>query len=85
MHSGGSVGGSEAVRGLSKKEREAEGKAGGVVRLVYIGILLPEAGKTMYETFSSVISSPDLDPEFVMPSQEAHVMAEVSGRRNSMG
>lgn len=78
MHSGGSVSGSESLRLLSKKERTGQGKKGGVVRLVYIGILLPMAGTTMMETFVSVMSSPDLDPDFVMDSNpDSHVIAEV--------
>ena len=76
MHSGGSIIGSEALRGLSKKERG--GKDGGVVRLVYIAILLPDAGMTMMEKFMSVIASPDLDPDFVLDTnQDSHVIAEV--------
>ncbi|TGO32504.1 hypothetical protein BHYA_0311g00030 [Botrytis hyacinthi] len=64
MHSGGSVSGSEASRDLGKRERQAEEKNGGIVRVIYIGILLPNAGKTMFETFQGVVSSPDLDPDF---------------------
>jgi pimeloyl-ACP methyl ester carboxylesterase len=78
MHSGGSIAGSDAVKDLSKKEREAEGKKGGVVRMFYIGILLPQAGKTIFETYHSVVTSPDLDPDFVIdPKQEFVVIAEV--------
>lgn len=78
MHSGGSVSGSEASRGLGKKERQAEGKNGGIVRVIYIGILLPDAGKTMFETFQGVVSSPDLDPDFVIDQDQSfHVFAEV--------
>jgi pimeloyl-ACP methyl ester carboxylesterase len=81
MHSGGSVIGSEALRDLSKEERAAAGKNGGVVRLVYIGILLPKAGTTMMETFMGAITSPDLDPDFVADTnQDAHVIAEVGNR-----
>lgn len=77
MHSGGSVSGSEASRGLGKKERQAEGKNGGIVRVIYIGILLPEAGKTLFETFQGVVSSPDLDPDFVIDEDQSfHVIAE---------
>ena len=36
MHSYGGMPGSEALEGLGKEEREAKGKTGGVVRLVYI-------------------------------------------------
>ena len=78
MHSGGSVPGSEALINLSKTERQKEGKKGGVIRVVYIGILLPKAGKTIYETFNEVIQSPDLDPEYVIDeNQDFHVVAEV--------
>lgn len=35
MHSYGGVVGTQACRGLGKREREAAGKKGGVVRLVY--------------------------------------------------
>jgi len=45
MHSGGSVSGSEALRDLGKKDRKAAGHLGGAVRLVFIGILLPEVGR----------------------------------------
>jgi hypothetical protein len=45
---------------------------------VYIGILLPKAGKTMYETFHEVMQSPDLDPEYARDeSEDFHVAAEV--------
>ena len=78
MHSGGSVSGSEALRNLGKKERLTEGKGGGVVNVVYIGILLPKAGTTMMETFMSVVTSPDLDPDFVLDTnQDFHVISEV--------
>ena len=78
MHSGGSISGSEALRNLGRKQRLAEGKKGGVVRVVYIGILLPKAGTTMMETFTSVVTSPDLDPDFVMDANhDFHVIAEV--------
>ena len=79
MHSGGSISGSNAVEGLSKKEREANGKKGGVVRLFYIGILLPDEGKSIYETFQTVVASPDLDPDFVIDSDQSfHVIAQVN-------
>lgn len=78
MHSGGSICGSESLSGLSKIECEQQGKEGGVVRLVYIGILLPEKGKSMFETFNAVMTSPELDPDFVREeNQDYHVIAEV--------
>jgi len=78
MHSGGSIPGSEALPHLSKVERKKEGKKGGLIRLVYIGILLPEAGVSMFENFYKVMQSPDLDPDFVKDENEDfHVVAEV--------
>jgi pimeloyl-ACP methyl ester carboxylesterase len=89
MHSFGSVIGSEALRDLGKGDREAAGKLGGVVRCVFIGILLPELGKAMYETYMSVMSAPDLDPDFeVEQDQSSYVVAEVCSflsSRNQVG
>ncbi|TGO86242.1 hypothetical protein BPOR_0321g00110 [Botrytis porri] len=77
MHSGESVSGSEATRNLGKKERQADRKNGGIVRVIYIGILLPKAGKTMFETFQGVVSSSDIDPNFVVDQDQSfHVFAE---------
>jgi pimeloyl-ACP methyl ester carboxylesterase len=76
MHSGGSIIGSEGLRGLGKESRG--GKGGGVVKLVFIAILLPDAGMTMMQKFMGVISSPDLDPNFVLDTNmDSHVIAEV--------
>jgi pimeloyl-ACP methyl ester carboxylesterase len=69
MHSGGSISGSEALSGISG--------TGKVIRVVYIGILLPKAGKTMFDTVTSIMTSPDLDPNFVKHEDEFHIIAEV--------
>ena len=43
LHSGGGFLGSAAIEGLGKKAREADGKANGVVKLVFLsGALFPE-------------------------------------------
>lgn len=44
VHSYGGLVGSEAMKGLGKKQRESEGKKGGVVRLVYICAFFLELG-----------------------------------------
>ncbi|RDW89593.1 hypothetical protein BP6252_01625 [Coleophoma cylindrospora] len=44
MHGYSSLPGCEAVRGLSKRDREREGKRGGVIRLVFIMAWLPQEG-----------------------------------------
>jgi hypothetical protein len=85
MHSNGSVPGSESLLHLSRSERQKEGKNGGVIRVVYIGILLPKAGKTMYETFTEAMQSPDLDPDYVKDENEDfHVVAQVCFQINGM-
>lgn len=45
-HSYGGVPVSQCTRGLSAKERAAEGKPGGIVRLVYLTALVPRLGDT---------------------------------------
>jgi hypothetical protein len=46
MHSYGGMYGSQAVQGLSKKEREQAGKKGGVTALIYVSAVTPIEGKT---------------------------------------
>ena len=41
---------SESVKGLTKRERSAQGKSGGVVRLAYMTALVPPVGKSLAET-----------------------------------
>ncbi|KAK7715232.1 hypothetical protein SLS64_003930 [Diaporthe eres] len=49
MHSYGGVVGTEACRGLGKKEREAAGKKGGVVRLIYCTAFLVGEGVSLMD------------------------------------
>jgi hypothetical protein len=44
-HSYGGVVASQAVKGLSKKERESQGKKCGIVRIGYLTALVPDEGK----------------------------------------
>ncbi|KAL6918265.1 hypothetical protein FSST1_009760 [Fusarium sambucinum] len=46
MHSYGGVYGSQAVKCLSKRERQKAGKKGGVTALIYVSAVTPMAGKT---------------------------------------
>lgn len=55
MHSYGGIVGSEASRGLSKKERRAVGKQGGLIRLVYITSVVPALGNSL----NDVLGNPD--------------------------
>jgi alpha-beta hydrolase superfamily lysophospholipase len=43
-HSYGGIPATEATKGLSKAEREGEGKKGGVIRLAYLTALVPAVG-----------------------------------------
>ncbi|KAE8446445.1 hypothetical protein EG329_012050 [Mollisiaceae sp. DMI_Dod_QoI] len=47
MNSYGGFPGTEATKGLSKKEREAKGEKGGVVALVYLASFLPKVGQSL--------------------------------------
>lgn len=47
-HSYGGVVATE-IKGVTKSEREAEGKKGGVVRIVYLASHVPELGKSMQD------------------------------------
>ncbi|KAH7186002.1 Alpha/beta hydrolase fold-1 [Fusarium flagelliforme] len=46
MHSYGGMYGSQAVQGLSKRERKESGKQGGVVSLVYVSAVTPLEGQS---------------------------------------
>jgi len=57
-HSYGGTPASQSVKGLSKAEREKEGKKGGVVRIAYMTCLVPEVGKAAPDGMDpSVMSS----------------------------
>ncbi|KAI0421083.1 Alpha/beta hydrolase fold-1 [Xylaria grammica] len=45
-HSYGGAPGTQSVKGLAKKAREAEGKPGGLIRLAYLTSLVPSVGQT---------------------------------------
>jgi hypothetical protein len=47
VHSYGGLVGSAASKGLSKSEREAEGKEGGIVGLVWIAAFIPKEGDSL--------------------------------------
>jgi pimeloyl-ACP methyl ester carboxylesterase len=53
-HSYGGVPGTEAAKGLAKADREAEGKKGGVVRLVYLTSVVPPVGGSLISTLGKV-------------------------------
>lgn len=45
-HSYGGIVGNESVKGLSKEDREAKSKKGGVIKIVYISSVISEVGKS---------------------------------------
>ncbi|KAF4304466.1 hypothetical protein GTA08_BOTSDO07511 [Botryosphaeria dothidea] len=55
MHSYGGIPGTESVEGLLKTEREAAGKAGGIIRLVYLTALAPEVGRSINEVMAPLM------------------------------
>jgi hypothetical protein len=46
-HSYGGLPATQSIKGVSKKERAAQGKTGGVVRLLYTTAVVPEVGKDL--------------------------------------
>ena len=61
MHSYGGIPGTQAVKGLTRKERQEQGKAGGVTGLVYVSSLLINEGESSEDSFAAFRGSP---PEF---------------------
>jgi hypothetical protein len=50
------------MKGVTKKEREQQGKAGGVVRLAYLTAVVPRLNETCSQTLESEGSAPiDID------------------------
>jgi pimeloyl-ACP methyl ester carboxylesterase len=59
MHSYGGVPGTESAHGVTKKEREASGKSGGIVALLYVTALLVGPGKSLGSTMGEGAGVPD--------------------------
>lgn len=51
MHSYGGIPGTQSVKGLSRKERQQQGKKGGVARLVYVAAMLINEGENSGDSF----------------------------------
>lgn len=56
-HSYGGVPGTECSKGLSKKERSAAGKSGGVTRFVYVTSVVPVPGKSLKDLMGDLVPS----------------------------
>ncbi|OJD14266.1 hypothetical protein AJ78_05368 [Emergomyces pasteurianus Ep9510] len=64
-HSYGGVPTTEALQGLSKKEREAEGHTGGVIALLFISAHLPAKGQIPVESGKSCSPEEDASPSII--------------------
>ncbi|KAI1617923.1 Alpha/Beta hydrolase protein [Exophiala viscosa] len=78
-HSYGGVPVTEAVKGLPKKEREAQGKKGGLVNLAYMTCLVPAVGSSAADVLSKVPD--DFKTPFAIGEDGwmSHVSAETTG------
>jgi pimeloyl-ACP methyl ester carboxylesterase len=56
-HSYGGIVGTESTKDLAKTEREAVGKAGGIVRLLYITSLVPRVGESLQTLMGTEVAS----------------------------
>lgn len=64
MHSYGGVPGTESVKGFARKEIAAQGKAGGVIALVYTTAFMIPEGQTLAGSLpcdTPILISPDMD------------------------
>ncbi|KFY45646.1 hypothetical protein V494_00844 [Pseudogymnoascus sp. VKM F-4513 (FW-928)] len=84
-HSYGGIPGTEAARGLAKADRQAEGKKGGVVRLVYLTSIVPPVGGSqvsMMGEISEVITVDgdymSIDPAIIGPATFSDLPAELA-------
>lgn len=53
-HSYGGIPATQSMKGLTKRERELEGKAGGVVRIAYMTALVPDVGGTAVQMLAGI-------------------------------
>lgn len=60
-HSYGGVPSTQSVKGLSKTERQKQGKKGGIVRLAYMTCLVPPIGGTAASVLADVPAEQKLD------------------------
>lgn len=48
----------ESLKGITKKEREQQGKKGGVVRMAYLTALAPRLGENSFQTLGGSLGTP---------------------------
>lgn len=61
MHSYGGIPGTQAVKSLTRKERQAQGRDGGVMGMVYVSSLLINEGESSEDSFAGFRGKP---PDF---------------------
>lgn len=63
----------ESLKGITKKEREQQGKLGGVVRIAYLTALAPRLGETAFQVLGDqggvVPSAGEVNSSFPPPPQ----------------
>lgn len=88
-HSYGGIPATEALKGVTKAEREKEGKKGGVVRIGYLTCLVAEVGQsavnvlanqqasdtTTFDVLVSLNSKPWLRSSFLCCSEGSRLLA----------
>ena len=72
-HSYGGIPGTESLKGLTKSERKAEGKKGGIIRILYMTSVIPEIGGSLKDGMG------DLVPEYLIV--EVSVLPSKSHRK----
>ncbi|KFX93376.1 hypothetical protein V490_04860 [Pseudogymnoascus sp. VKM F-3557] len=84
-HSYGGIPGTEAAKGLAKADREAEGKKGGVIRLVYLTSIVPPVGGSQISVMgplSEVINIEGdymtIDPSVIGPASFSDLPPDVA-------
>lgn len=81
-HSYGGVVGTEAAKGVLKTDRQAAGKPGGIVRLVYVTSVVPSQGGSLRSLLGDLVPSfieIEVSPEPQLPKSRPHLF-DMPGR-----
>ncbi|KAH7072388.1 Alpha/beta hydrolase fold-1 [Paraphoma chrysanthemicola] len=70
-HSYGGIPATEALKGLTKTERSAQGKKGGVTHVAYLTALVPEVGGSLGSTLKGGAAPLDVDDGWLRHSEPA--------------
>ncbi|OCT51589.1 hypothetical protein CLCR_08948 [Cladophialophora carrionii] len=78
-HSYGGVPGTECSKGLSKEERKAAGKAGGISRFIYVTSVVPTPGNSLKDLMGELVPS-FINIEVSYASSEEGLVARTAER-----